>query len=236
MSKIVNNIVTFIFARGGSKGLPQKNILDFNGQPLIAWAIKQALAVEQIEEVFVSTDNEQIAEIAEKYGATIPFFRPSNLAQDDTPEWSAWQHAITSIMRIRNIQPDMFISIPATSPLRKSEDIQACIDKYLATSADIVITATPAKRSPYFNMVKRLDSGAVELVNKLDKNIVRRQDCPEVFDIATVAYVANPQFILNNKSIFDGVVLPVIIPPERAIDIDSLQDFQIAQFLSLQKQ
>ena len=226
--------IAFIFARGGSKGLPGKNTRPFYGKPLIAWSIEQALQINRIDRVIVSTDSVEIQEIALNFGAEVLFLRPMELAQDTTPEWLAWQHALNFLMSSTGELPDVFITLPTTSPLRKSVDIEHCIDKYLEGNADVVITTTNAHRSPYFNMVKRNIDDTFSLINSLDSQISRRQDAPEVFDMTTVCYVANPKFILNFKGIFDGRVKAVNVPPERAIDIDTLLDFKIAEFIKEQ--
>jgi len=224
-------IIGFIFARGGSKGVPGKNIKLFNGKPLIAWSIQQALEVKAFDRVIVSTDSKEIAKVAAEYGAEVPFLRPKELAQDNSPEWLSWQHAINYIQASTKELPDLIVSIPATSPLRLSDDIQRCIDEYLIGDVDIVITATEAQRNPYFNMIRRNAKNFVDVVMHPESAIYRRQDAPELFDMATIAYVANPKFILNNSSLFQGKVRAVIIPRERSIDIDTPLDFDVAEFL-----
>ena len=226
--------IAFIFARGGSKGLPGKNILPFYGKPLIAWSIEQALNIDCIDKVIVSTDSVEIQEVALQFGAEVPFLRPIELSQDATPEWLAWQHALKFIIASTGELPKAFISLPATSPLRKSIDIESCINKYLEGDADIVITTTNARRSPYFNMIKKNLDETCSIINASKNQITRRQDAPEVFDMTTVCYVANPKFILNSNGIFEGRVKAVNVPPERAIDIDTVLDFKIAEFIKQQ--
>lgn len=221
----------FIFARGGSKGVPKKNIRPFCGKPLIAWSIEQALAVRRIDRVIVSTDSEEIAAVAKSHGAEVPFMRPAELARDDSPEWSAWKHALGYIQQSGQSLPDAMVSVPATAPLRLPADIENCLDEYEKGMADVVITVTDAHRNPYFNMVKELPGGAVELVIPPKSAIVRRQDVPVVYDMATVAYVARPEFVMTHNGSFDGTVRAVHVPPQRAVDIDTLLDFQIAECL-----
>ena len=230
-------VVAFIFARGGSKGIPNKNIQILGGKPLIAWAIESAFEVPRIKRVIVSTDSEKIAAISREYGADVPFIRPSELATDQSPEWLAWQHGLNYLQETDGILPHAMVSVPATAPLRLAIDIENCIDEFEKGLSDIVITVTDAHRSPYFNMVEVETDGSVNLVNKLDKVIVRRQDSPTVYDMTTVAYVVNPEFVMSKGAIFEGRVAMVHVPLERAIDIDSPLDFQIAEFLlSLRKQ
>lgn len=221
----------FIFARGGSTGLPGKNIRPLEGRPLIAWSIAHALAVKRVERVIVSTDSEEIAAVAREHGAEVPFIRPAELARNDSPEWPAWRHALGYVRDANGALPEAMLSVPVTAPLRLSLDIENCLDEYEKGDADVVITVTDAHRSPYFNMVKTRADGTVELVIPPPSAIGRRQDVPTVFDMATVAYVARPEFVMTHNGAFEGRVRAVHVPKERAIDIDTLLDFEIAEFL-----
>lgn len=223
--------VAFIFARSGSKGLPGKNIRPLGGKPLIAWSIEHALAVKRIERVIVSTDSNEIAAVARNYGAEVPFIRPAELARDDSPEWLAWRHALNYLLEAIGTLPEVIVSVPTTAPLRLSLDIENCLDEYEKGGADMVITVTDAHRSPYFNMVKTNEDGTVGLVIPPQTAITRRQDTPLVYDIATVCYVANAWFVMTQNAAFEGRVKAVKVPTERAIDIDTLMDFQIAESL-----
>jgi CMP-N-acetylneuraminic acid synthetase len=223
--------IAFVFARGGSKGLPGKNIRLLGGKPLIAWSIEHALAVKRVDRVIVSTDSEEIAAVARQFGAEVPFIRPEELARDDSPEWLAWRHALDYLCETTGALPEMMISVPATAPLRLPLDIDNCLDEYEKGNADMVITVTEAHRSPYFNMVKTNADGTVGLVNPPQSAIARRQDVPMVYDITTVCYVANTEFVMTHNATFEGRVKAVQVPVERAIDIDTLLDFQIAESL-----
>jgi len=222
--------VALIFARGGSKGLPGKNVRPLCGKPMIAWSIEHAKAVGRIERVIVSTDDEEIAKVAREYGGETPFMRPAELARDDSPEWLAWRHALNYLQGNGGL-PDAIVSVPVTAPLRETVDIERCLDDFEQGGADVVVTVTEAHRSPYFNMVKRNEDGTVDLVIPPAANVSRRQDAPPVFDMATVVYVAAPQFVLTRNALFEGRVRAVTVPVERAIDIDTLLDFRIAECL-----
>lgn len=223
--------IAFIFARGGSKGLPGKNIRLLAGKPLIAWSIGHARAVERIDRVIVSTDSEEIAAVAREYGAEVPFIRPAELARDDSPEWLAWRHALNYLAETDDRLPDVMVSVPATAPLRSPSDIENCLDEFEKGDADIVVTVTDAHRSPYFNMVKVNPDGTVGLVNPPQSAVTRRQDVPIVYDMTTVAYVCRPGFVMTHDTVFEGRVRAVHVPTDRAIDIDTLLDFQIAECL-----
>ncbi|WP_335920962.1 acylneuraminate cytidylyltransferase family protein [Shewanella algae] len=217
----------FIFARGGSKGLPRKNIKLLVGKPLLQYSIDTALATPSIEHVFVSTDDTEIADIARASGAIV-IERPAELASDTSPEWLSWRHAIEWVQAHYG-EFDGFISLPATSPLRSIDDVEGAINKLFTTEADICISVTPASRSPFFNMVKLTESGMAELVNPPQGEVARRQDAPVVFDITTVVYVTTPSFVLNQYGIFSGKVTSIEVPKERAVDIDDIYDFKLAE-------
>lgn len=226
-----NGVVAFVFARGGSKGLPGKNLRPFVGKPLIAHAVEHALAVPRIDRVIVSTDSTDIAGVARDFGAEVPFLRPADLAADDSPEWLSWRHALKFIQEETGVLPGAMVSVPVTAPLRRPKDIERCLDLYLAGGVDVVVTVSEARRSPYFNMVQMRSDGTVGLVIPPSKEFARRQDVPAVFDMATNVYVADPEFVMSKDSIFQGRVKGVEVPPERAIDIDTLLDFEMAEFI-----
>lgn len=223
----------FIFARGGSKGIPRKNVQLLGDKPLIAHAIRSALDCPQLGRVTVSTDDAEIGAVAQEHGAQVPFVRPAELAGDTASEWHAWRHAID--WTERNEGPfDIFVSLPATSPFRTVEDIDKCLALLRTDPAlDIVVTVKKAERSPYFNMVKRDRDGYAALViaPAVPGTVTRRQDAPEVFDMTTVAYVARTDFIKRCNGIFEGRVGFVEIPVERAMDIDTPYDLRLARML-----
>lgn len=225
------NCIALICARGGSKGLPGKNIRPLGGRPLIAWAISQAAAVQRVNRVIVSTDSNEIASVARSAGAEVPFVRPAELAQDESPEWLVWRHALSYLKHTTGGFPDALLIVPATAPLRAVIDLERCLDEYERGNADTVITVTDSHRSPYFNMVKVCEDGTVDLVIPRDGSIARRQDAPVVYDITTVGYVVSPAFVMARNGIFEGRVRHIHVPPERALDIDTPLDFKIAQCL-----
>ena len=218
----------FIFARGGSKGVPRKNIRELNNKPLIEYSIEVAKEIDEISSIFVSTDDVEIANIAKKLGVeVIP--RPKGLAQDNSPEWLAWKHAVQWVYKSKG-QFDKFVSLPTTSPLRNDKDVKGAIN-LLKDETDIVITITDTTRSPFFNMVKVDNDNYAKLLVESDNIFTRRQDAPKAFDMTTVAYVSSPEFILRNNNLFDGRVKAYKVPNERAIDTDTELDLSIAEFL-----
>jgi N-acylneuraminate cytidylyltransferase len=228
--------IALICARGGSKGLPGKNIKLLAGVPLIGWSIKIAKQIERISRVIVSTDSEEIAKVALEYGAEVPFMRPKQLALDDSPEWLVWRHAIDYLESNENEIIDGIVVLPVTAPLRATTDVDNCIDLFEEGEVESIITVSVANRSPYFNMTKTDNQGYSSLVIQPEEKITRRQDVPPVFDITTVAYVVDSNFVKKYNGLFEGKVKSVVIPQERAIDIDTLLDFKFAECLAAKQE
>lgn len=225
-------VVALIPARGGSKGVLRKNVKPLAGKPLISYSIETALKSNFIDRVIVSTEDQEIAEIARTYGAEVPFVRPLHLAQDDSPEWLTWQHAVQTLTTMDGGGDiTALVCISPTAPLRSVEDVDKCIELYLSADTDIVITVKDSHRNPHFNMVVVNDNNEANLAVPLEKTFFRRQDVPKMYDVTTVAYVANPGFVLTAHSIFEGRVMVVKVPEERSIDIDTDLDFAFAEFL-----
>lgn len=220
-----------VFARGGSKGLQGKNLMVLGGLPLVAHSIRVGLEIPGVAGVVCSTDSTEIEEVALKHGATVPFLRPAVLADDESPEWLSWKHLAHHLVDTGAAPGDLLVSLPATSPLRALSDVQSAIAQHSASGADVVVSYTPAARSPWFNMVTEGADGFLRTVVKSDGGAVdRRQDAPKVFDLATVVYVTTLGFILSADRMFDGKVAGIEVPSERAIDIDTQVDFDIAEF------
>ena len=183
----------------------------------------------------VSTEDAEIADVARHFGAEIPFVRPSELAQDGSPELLVWKHALKSIAEQDGRMPDVLVNLPATSPFRAIEDVEACVANLIAHSADLCITVRHAHRSPYFNMVS-LNDGCGQLVIKPATPIVNRQSAPEVFEITTVAYAATASYVLNTDKLLGDRVCATIVPEDRSLDIDTELDMAFAEFLLQQKE
>jgi len=218
--------IAFIFARGGSKGVKRKNIRPLGGKPLIAYSIEGAKQSSLIDDVYVSTEDDEIAKISSSYGAKV-IERPRELAGDNSPEWLSWQHAVNSVENF-----DIFISLPATSPFRNLQDIESSIQKLKSEpDADAIISVTQTNRNPWFNMVRLDQEGYAELVNLSSEKYERRQDAPLIYDMTTISFTTTPSFIKNNHNLFDGKVKTVEIPQERSLDIDTEFDFFTAEAL-----
>ena len=221
--------VAITFARGGSKGLPGKNLRDFNGIPLIAHAINQAKAANVFDRIFVSTDCCEIARVSEQYGAEVPFIRPPEYSGDRSPEWLAWRHAINFLTDELGLQLNSVTSIPATSPLRAVVDIVKVVDYFHNSKFDMIMAIAESHRNPWFNMVSQDESGEIRLVTQPKSAIHRRQDAPMVYDLTTVCNIFKPQLIVNSNSHFEGKIGGVLVPKIRALDIDDELDFLLAE-------
>jgi N-acylneuraminate cytidylyltransferase len=226
------NVVAFVFARGGSKGLLRKNLRPLGGVSLLARAIRCAKAVPGIGRVVVSTDDPEIADAARAEGADVPFLRPAELASDTAREWQAWRHAIDFI----DSQPearkiDIFVSVPTVCPLRTPEDVARAIALYRKGNTDIVFSVTPSAANPYYNMVELDPAGAASLTKSPEQVLHGRQRAPTVYDIVAAVYVTSPAFIRQSESIWGGRNATIEIPRERAVDIDTEMDFRLAEFL-----
>jgi CMP-N-acetylneuraminic acid synthetase len=227
------NITAFIFARGGSKGLEGKNLKSFAGKPLIAWTIEQALRNSRVNRIIVSTDSPEIARISTSFGAEVPFMRPAELATDESPELESWKHALRYLSEVEGRLPEIFLSLPCTSPLRNQNDINSNLDCLIERQGDLAITVTPSSRNPYFNMVKVESDRTVSLAIASETNPFRRQDAPILHDITTIAYSARPNYILKTDSLLSGKVCASFIERDRAVDIDTEMDFEFAELLFL---
>ena len=228
-------ILGAIFARGGSKGVPKKNLKLLGGKPLIAYAIETAQNVPDLDDIIVSTDDVEIARVARQYGAEVPFLRPAELATDEAPMRLAQKHALEEYQKLKNRGVDILVSIPPTSPLRATEDVTRCIETLLSSDADCALTITESNRNPYFNMVIKDSENNLRLVIKPQSIITRRQDAPVVFDVTTVCYAIRTEYFKKNKPLLEGKVKGVIVPAERAWDIDTDFDFEVAELLLTQK-
>ena len=222
--------IGLICARGGSKGVPRKNLGLLAGKPLIGWAIDVARNCPSLDRVVVSTEDAEIAQVARKFGAEVPFVRPQELAQDDSPELTVWQHALRTLASEERGLPEVMVNIPTTSPLRSTADVEACLAELLKFEADLVLTVRRAERNPYFNMVK-LENGWASVLITPPTVTFRRQDAPAVYEITTVAYAARSEYVLRAHKLLEGRVRATVVPAERALDIDSELDMAFADFL-----
>ncbi len=226
----MGDFLGLICARAGSKGLPGKNLKLLNDKPLIAYSIEIARNIVEISEIIVSTDSEEIAEVARYYGARVPFLRPDDLATDTAAEWKVWQHFLNWKLENEKM-PAAFVVLPPTAPLREVEDVRSAIKLFNRTSADGVLCAAAAYRNPYFNMVVADQYSRCRLPFENGRKVYRRQDSTTFFDVTTVCYVMRSAFVKSAGHIFDGEIYMHEVPVERSIDIDTQLDFDFAEYL-----
>ncbi len=225
-------ILCTICARGGSKGVPNKNIRKLVDKPLIAWTIEQAIAWGKAKYVVVSTDSEEIAEIAIKYGAIVPFKRPEQLATDNAAKMPVIQHATAFMEKAEHTKFDYVIDLQPTSPLRLVEDIEMAFQSLLKKpEANNIYSACEASSSPYFNMVEQTNEGYVVLSKHTPEAIIRRQDAPSVYEMNGSIYVYKRDYLLKTESVHSEKTLLYLMPKDRSVDIDSELDFRIVELL-----
>ena len=219
--------IATICARGGSQGVPGKNIRALCGKPLIVHTIEQALGCERLDAVYVSTDSEAIAEVARGAGAIVPYMRPAELATASAPKIPVIAHLVEHLEgegeRIERI-----VDLDPTSPLRDLADIDACI-ALLDDATDVVITAYESDKNPYFNMVERRVDGTVGLVKPPAAEIAGRQSAPKVYSMNASIYVWHRHTLA--KGLWNGRTRLHVMPRERSIDIDSEVDFRLVELL-----
>ena len=226
------NITCVIGARGGSQGVPGKNIRPLLGKPLIGWSIEQALSCDLIRRVVVSTDSEAIAEAARSFGAEVPFLRPPELATSTAGKWGVWQHALEAIDAHYPDEPiDLYVDLDCTSPLRDVSDISAAIEQFQASpGVDAVFSVCEARKNPYFNMLE-LEDGRLRICKALPAPIVRRQDAPEVFEHVASIYVLSPGYLRRGTGLLSGFTQGYDIGPDKSLDVDSEFDFELVEYL-----
>ena len=223
-------IVGHIGARKGSKGVPGKNTRPICGKPLIDWSLDQLLAASRVDAVLVSTDDAALLEHALGKGALDIGPRPAHLATDSAGKWGVWQHALGEA-EARVGPVDAFLDLDCTSPLRLPEDIDNALDLFFAERPDMVMSCCEARKNPYFNLVEPDETGALHVSKPLPGGVVARQQAPVVWEHAASTYVVAPEYLKRAKGLFEGRVIPYLMPPERCIDIDSEFDFRIVEFL-----
>jgi len=227
----MSNILCTICARGGSKGVKNKNIKELRGKPLIAYTIEQAKASGLFEHIVISTDSDDIANVAKQYGAEVFFKRSAEMASDTAGKLDVIRDAFVRSEAHYNKQFDYQIDLDATAPLRSVDDINNSFKQFIKDNNDNLITATPSRRSPYFNLVEQAKDGKVYLSKKLDSAVVRRQDAPKSYDMNASIYIWKREIILNESSLFLENTGLYVMPKERSIDIDDELDFEFVEFL-----
>jgi CMP-N-acetylneuraminic acid synthetase len=229
----VHPLLAVIPARGGSKGLPGKNIRPLAGLPLTVHSILFSKLCPGIDRCVVSTDSEEIAEVARAYGAEVPFLRPCELARDETPSLVVVQHALSEMEAREGRRFESVLLLQPTSPARLPEDVSQAISMLEQDPRSVgVVAASVAEFNPRSVCVEEREGYMMRAFDQ-DKVYTRRQEVPPVYRINGVLYLWRRDHLLHasKEELFDGPHRMLIIPRERAIDIDDLYDFQLAEVL-----
>lgn len=229
------SILCVIAARGGSQGVPGKNIRPLLGKPVITWAIDTAFGAPEIDRVVVSTDSQEIAEIAMRAGAEVPFIRPADLARPDTGKFQVWQHALNACEQKYHTRYELFVDIDCTNPLLESSDVSAAIDRFRAlrtakVAVDAVLTIAAARHNPYFNLVERSDRG-LKMSKTCGDTVLARQSAPPVYEHVAGVYVLDAAYLRRASHLLDGHAEGYEVPVEKAVDIDTEVDFALIELL-----
>lgn len=220
-------VVAVICARGGSKGLPGKNIRLLGGKPMIEWSIEAALGSEVLDRILVSTDDPAIASAARDAGVAVPFLRPAHLAGDDANLIDAIFHALEAGGECC----DYVVLLQATSPLRLAADIDMCVQQCLVRQAPAAATICETTKSPYWMFHLRQDQ-TVELVVPRDEVGHMRQALPATFAANGAVYVAEVEWLRKERTFWrQGQTVGCLMPLDRSVDVDTLLDFRLAEIL-----
>jgi CMP-N,N'-diacetyllegionaminic acid synthase len=217
-------VLALIPARGGSKGIPGKNIVNLAGKPLIAWTIEAAKACKAIDEIALSTDDTAIAEVASRFGCTVPFIRPSELATDESSSMDVVFHALKHLPEF-----DVVLLLQPTSPMRTSEDIEACLK--LLTIAPAVVSVRPSEDHPYLTF--EIDEGGAlkPYVTAPNCQSLRRQDLPGAWCLNGAIYCAEIGWLKSHRGFVSSETIAYQMPKNRSIDIDTPADLSAAEDL-----
>ncbi len=218
-----------ICMRGGSKGVLNKNLREMHGKPLMAYTIEQALKSGLFEHVLVSTDSERISSTAKILGADSWFMRPAHMASDESPKIPVIRHALLEAEKHYSRSFDVVFDLDATAPIRYVDNIAGAYRQFIEDAADILITASPSRKNPYFNMVEKLN-GQIRITKGNGKIPVRRQDIPQVFDMKADC-IWKRKALLENDTLFTEKTSLYIVPEECSVDIDTALDWEFVEFM-----
>lgn len=225
------NILGTICARGGSKGVPNKNIRNIGGKPLIYYTISVMKKWGQASKIITSTDSPEIARIANEYGAETPFLRPKELATDTAPKIPVIQHALKFCEEHYKTKYDVVVDLDPTAPIRTVNDLDKALEKFIQTKAQVLYSVTVAKKNPYFNMVELDENGNACLSKSLGSEFFRRQDAPIVYAINGSIYIFDRNFLINSKSLHCEREKVYVMDEIASVDIDREIDFKFIEFL-----
>ncbi len=220
-----------VCARAGSKGVRGKNLRLLNGLPLLAHSLRQAAASGLFDAIALSSDSPEMLAIAKEHGATVLVNRPAEMATDMAAKLPVIRHCVAEAERVLGVTFDTCVDLDATSPLRAVEDVRAVVQLLEGSGAGNVITAMPARRSPYFNLIEQDEHGVIRLAKPVSPPYVRRQDAPGCFDMNASIYAWTREALMDAPGLFNPDTRLHVMPEERSIDIDSEVDFLLVELL-----
>ena len=223
--------LAIIPARGGSKGIPRKNLAPLAGRPLISYTVQVSLECDVFDRVIVSTDDDEIARVAMEWGAQVPFMRPAELAQDDTPDMPVYMHALGWLESNDGYSPEVVVWLRPTAPLRTVHDINGATKKLIDTGADCVRSVCLVEHHPYW--MKRLDGDRlVPLLDEADEAVYyQRQLLPPVYRFNGAVDVTRCKTVIEAGKLYSGDMRGYVMPAESSIDLDSEVDFALLELL-----
>lgn len=224
-------ILASICMRGGSKGVPKKNIRPLLDKPLMVYTFDCAKESKKIDQIAVSSDDKEILDMASKNGIGNIFKRSDSLSSDSASKWAVFKDLVLRFEKKANVTVDYIVDLDVTVPRRKVEHIDSSIDMMVKNNVDVVITGYEPERNPYFNMMEVGENNIATLVKKLDKPIVCRQDAPIVYSLTPAVYVIKRDALFNYQHWSEAVCMINPIPREFAIDIDTEIDFEFVEYL-----
>ncbi len=224
------DMLGLIIARGGSKGVPRKNMRLVAGQPLICWTFAAARRSALLTRIMLSTDAAEIADCARRSGVEVPFMRPAELAQDTTTTIDVTLHALQWLRQHENYQPDYVALLQPTTPLRTAADIDAGIRLMLASAGHALVSVTESDNHPF--LARQIDAaGALKPFLQTDLANSRRQELPPAYALNGALYVARADILLQEHSWHPKGALAYLMPPERSLDIDSEWSLKLADLI-----
>lgn len=218
-------VLAIIPARGGSKGVPRKNIRMVAGKPLIAWTIDEAKKSRYIDSLILTSEDPEIIKVAHECGCEVPFIRPSELSLDETSGIEPVLHAIESLPGY-----DYVVLLQPTSPLRISDDIDTCLDMCINNGVTSAVSLTEPDKHPFW-MYYRAENGQITSVLDPVRNFDRRQDLPHVYALNGAVYVAECKWLMENRTFVSPETLGYVMAKERSLDIDTEMDLTLANFI-----
>jgi CMP-N-acetylneuraminic acid synthetase len=237
----MQRLLCVIAARGGSQGVPGKNIRPMLGKPLLARAVETARASGRVDRIIISTDSPDIARVGAAAGAAVPFMRPVELASSGAGKFQVWQHALAEAERIFGERYDLFVDLDCTNPLIEPADVAGAISRFGELRAagkpvDAVFTVAPARRNPYFNLVEPDAAGALRMSKSAGPTVLARQNAPPVYEHVAGVYVLDANYLRRSQHLLEGHAEGYLIPDSKAFDVDTELDFALIEFLLQRRQ